>query len=150
MGNAIDCWATADASLSACDDRSGTRYDRNDSVYYIDGSPSITSEDRLFSGTSSATPIAVGIMATKLEYNRDWTALDLKDWFAQCGSAKTEHFYYGTESTTATDATWTDTNNMQGSLGYVLWDKLTGNEVDNKKFGTGGGLIANGVQFIRT
>ena len=25
-----------------------------------------------------------------------------------------------------------------------------GNEVDNKKFGTGGGLIANGVQFIRT
>lgn len=150
MGNAIDCWATADASLSACDDRSGTRYDRNDATYIIDGSTSITSEDRLFSGTSSATPIAVGIMATKLEYNRDWTALDLKDWFAQCGSAKTEHFYYGTESTTATDATWTDTNNMQGSLGYVLWDKLTGNEVDNKKFGTGGGLIANGVQFIRT
>ena len=150
MGNAIDCWATADASLSASDDRSGTRYDRNDSVYMIDGSPSITSEDRLFSGTSSATPIAVGIMATKLEYNRDWTALDLKNWFAQCGSASTTHFYYGTESTTATDATWTDTNNMQGSLGYVLWDKLTGNEKDNKKFGTSGGLTANGVQFIRT
>ena len=150
MGNAVDCWATADGSLSACEDNSGTRYNRADPHYIIDGQNSVESEDRLFSGTSSATPIAVGIMATKLEYNRSWTSLDLKDWFAECGSANPDHFYYATEATTATDPNWTDTNNMQGSLGYVLWDKLTGNEIDNKKFGTGGGLSVNGIQFIYT
>ena len=58
-----------------------SRYKRYDAYYSLDGTQSVESEDRQFNGTSSATPIAVGIMATKLEYNRDWTWADMKHWF---------------------------------------------------------------------
>ena len=82
MGNGVDIFALCDLSLSACEDNSATlsRYKRYDAYYSLDGTQSVESEDRQFNGTSS-TPIAVGIMATKLEYNRDWTWADMKHWF---------------------------------------------------------------------
>ena len=148
MGNAVDYFCTADSSLAGCDDNS-FQYDRYNAYYYIDGTISVESANCTFGGTSSATPISVGILATKLEYNRTWTALDLKDWAVSCGSANADHYYYGTEATTATDSNWTDSYNMQGNAGYVIWDKLTGNEPDKKKFISGGavGITCKGVTF---
>ena len=82
MGNGVDIFALCDLSLSHVRIILPPRYNRYDAYYSLDGTQSVESEDRLFNGTSSATPIAVGIMATKLEYNRDWTWADMKHWFS--------------------------------------------------------------------
>ena len=50
-----------------------TEYKRPDQYYTLVGTISTESRDCGFNGTSSACPISVGLMATKLEYNRDWT-----------------------------------------------------------------------------
>ena len=140
-----------DLSLSACDDNSSTRYNRNDAYYTLDGVQSAESEDRLFNGTSSATPIAVGLMATKLEYNRDWTWADMKNWFSTLGSwadltdaAGTSAVYSGTEAgSNMNDSNWTDTYNLQGSQAPIIWDAPTGAEPDVTRLVEGG----DGVTF---
>ena len=53
--------------------------------YTLDGCNLQSLKD--YSTSSSGTPIVVGLMATKLEYNRDWTWADMKNWFSTLGSA---------------------------------------------------------------
>ena len=149
MGNGIDCYAIGDDSLSACDDNSSTRYNRNDSTYRIEnyqivesgGTISDDSQDREFGGTSSACPVATGLMATKLQFNRTWTWSNLKDWLTnnvtdQSASA----FYTGTEATTATDD-----NNLQGALRKIIWDATTIEPASEKKLEISGNLVIDGV-----
>tara|TARA_B100001939_G_scaffold133974_1_gene116380 strand:- start:1111 stop:3429 length:2319 start_codon:yes stop_codon:yes gene_type:complete len=151
-GSAIDLWAMCDLGLSACEDNSGTRYNRYDAYYILDGVTSIESEDRLFNGTSSATPIAVGLMATKLEYNRDWTWADVRQWLGTLGSfesitdaAGTSAVYTGTEAgNNINDSNWLDSYNLQGSQAPMIWDAPTGNEPDQTKLMEGG---ANPISF---
>lgn len=153
-GEAVDVWAMCDMSLAACEDNtlSSDRYNRYDSYYTLDGVQSIESEDRLFNGTSSAAPIAVGIMATKLEYNRQWTWADMKNWFSTLGSfgsiadaAGTSAVYSGTEAgSNKNDTNWTDAYNLQGSQAPIIWDAPTGSEPDETKLIGGGG---DGITF---
>jgi hypothetical protein len=153
-GEAVDVWAMCDMSLAACEDNtsSSDRYNRYDSYYTLDGVQSAESEDRLFNGTSSATPIAVGIMATKLEYNRQWTWADMKNWFSTLGSfgsiadaAGTSAVYSGTEAgSNKNDTNWTDSYNLQGSQAPIIWDAPTGSEPDETKLIGGGG---DGITF---
>jgi len=145
-GNAVDCWTLCDNSLSACDDNTGTRYNRYDAFYTLGGIQSVESEDRLFNGTSSATPIAVGLIATKLEYNRHWTWADVKGWFNTLGSfesirdaAGTLAVYTGTEGgSNINDTNYLDSYNLQGSDAPLLWDAPTGNEPNISKLIEGG------------
>jgi hypothetical protein len=145
-GNAVDCWTLCDDSLAACDDNSGTRYNRYDDFYTLGGIQSVESEDRLFNGTSSATPIAVGLIATKLEYNRHWTWADVKGWFNTLGSfesirdaAGTLAVYTGTEGgSNINDTNYLDSYNLQGSDAPLLWDAPTGNEPNISKLMEGG------------
>lgn len=145
-GNAVDCWTLCDDSLSACDDNSGSRYARYDAFYTLSGLQSVESEDRLFNGTSSATPIAVGLLATKLEYNRSWTWADIKGWFNTLGSfatiadsAGTLAVYTGTEGgSNINDSNYLDSYNLQGSDAPLLWDAPTGNEPNISKLMEGG------------
>lgn len=131
MGTGIDCYAIGDDSLSAGDDNSGGRKNRHDSTYRIDnyqivesgGTISDDSQDIEFGGTSSACPVATGLMATKLQYNRTWTWSNLKTWLADRVTDQTETaMYTGTESTTANDSNWNDDFNLQGSLRKIIWD----------------------------
>ena len=121
-GNYVDCYATADNSLSA----SATGiFGRYDSFYTYDSTQSYVSLDQYFNGTSSACPIAVGLIATKLETNRTWTYDDVKNWLASdVGQQDKADFYYGTESTSANDTTWSDQNSLQGSPAIVVYDAL--------------------------
>ena len=81
------------------------------------------SYDRIFNGTSSACPIAVGLIATKLQYNRTWTSSDIKSWLTSTvGQQNAVDFYYGTESTTVNDTNWSDQNSIQGGAGIVPYD----------------------------
>ena len=78
MGNEIDCYAAADGILTA-KNVSGSGRARHDTkpsgesgfTYYYDNK---------FSGTSAACPVACGVIATKLEYNRNWGWQDVRNW----------------------------------------------------------------------
>jgi len=89
----------------------------------VTSTSSIESEDRIFNGTSSACPIAAGLIAAKLQYNRTWTYADVKNWLASdVGDTTTSYFYSGTEATTATDSNWTDSYNLHGSNLRIIYD----------------------------
>jgi len=127
MGNSIDCYAIGAESLSAVDDNStGAKYNRYDAYYTLDGVQSDNSQDRQFGGTSSACPVTVGLMATKLQEKRTWTWSDLKNWFStQVTDQSDSSFPAGTEGTTATDSNWNSYYNLQGSLRKIIWDAVT-------------------------
>jgi len=123
MGELIDCYAPALDTLAACDNRSSTRYTRNDDYYTISGSQSAESEDCIFGGTSSATPVTCGIIATKLQYNRTWTWQDVKNWLSnEVGTQSTLDFYHGTEETSATSSGWGDVYAVHHNEVVVVWD----------------------------
>ena len=152
MGNLIDCYASADRVLAACDDGTSTRFDRYDDTYYLNENnqqyPSSTSEDCEFGGTSAACPVVAGIIATKLEYNRDWTYADIKNWLRnEVGVITSTNFYYGTELTSATDTGWSDQNSLHDDSPVVIWDALTGGEPPESIKLSGGGLSITGVNI---
>lgn len=129
MGNAVDCFFAADNVLSAKDDNS-SGVSRYDNYYYLNGNKSVISQDGLFNGTSAACPVCAGFIATKLQYNRDWTIDDLKNWISQLSPQTSEEgFYFGGEATTSSDSLWDSTTRMHGNLGIVPYDDaLTTNE----------------------
>lgn len=120
MGEEIDCYAPADGTLSAV--ATGSGYSRSDTY---SGSTQV-SYDAKFSGTSSACPVATGLIATKLQYNRNWTWKDVKNWLkTQVNDQSTSEFYTGVESTTANAASWSDVNSIEGGRPLVIWDAPT-------------------------
>jgi len=132
MGNAIDFYIIGDDSLGA-QGGSNYSYSRNDSSYRLDvnynivssgGTQSLTSYDQRFGGTSSACPVGTGLLATKLQHNRDWTWSDLKDWLQDevTNQPSDAHFFQGTEATTSDDSNWNSTRNLQGGERKLLWD----------------------------
>ena len=130
MGNAVDVFAPADETLAACDNQSGSRINRYDAYYTIGGTQSAESEDRSFNGTSAACPIAAGLIAAKVQYNRNWGWSDVKAWFRESNTEQSsDDFYLGTEATTATDVTnWGDFANLHGAPPRVIWDSMSAGE----------------------
>jgi hypothetical protein len=140
MGNEIDCYAPADGTLTA-QAPVGT-YLRAD----IYPGLTLTPYDGKFSGTSSACPVACGLIATKLQFNRDWTWLDIRNWLKTVvDDANTDQFYTGTESTTATDENWIDVNSLEGGRPIVIWDALTGNEPEGYSLRISGAFTLSGI-----
>ena len=132
MGNAIDFYIIGDDSIGA---QGGSTWNlpRNDSSYRLDsnynivssgGTLSETSYDQRFGGTSSACPVGTGLLATKLQHNRDWTWSDLKDWLQDevTNQDSDTQFFQGTEATTSNDSNWNSYVNLQGSERKLLWD----------------------------
>ena len=88
------------------------------------GTLSATSYDRRFGGTSSACPVSAGLFATKLQHNRDWTWIDLKNWLETkvTDQSNDAEFLQGTEATTSSDSNWNSYRNLQGGARKILWD----------------------------
>ena len=137
MGNAVDCYIIGDDSIGA---QGGSinlsNYGRNDSSYRLDsnynivssgGTSSLTSYDRRFGGTSSACPVAAGLFATKFQYNRNWTWVDLKNWLGNqvTDQSNDSLFFQGTEATTSNSSNWNSYTNLQGGARKILWDAPT-------------------------
>ena len=157
MGNLVPFYAPAYDVLSGCDSNTNTRYNRYDAYYTINGNQSVESEDCRFGGTSAACPIACGLIATKLQYNREWSVEDVLDWVTnQVGTLDAADFFTGTESQTFNDSEWTDQNNTQGGEPIIIWDAATGNETESGdekiqlRFRNAGGIQISGVNFINT
>lgn len=113
----------------------------------------LTAYDAKFSGTSSACPVCAGMIATKLQYNRNWGWQDIRNWLRNVvGDADTSEFDTGVESTSATDTNWANVNSLEGGRPIVIWDALTGSEpegtpvviMENVKVFTGDGLNLTG------
>ena len=131
MGNEIDCFAAADGIITAVNSTSGkTRRDTysNSSLSMVDGR---------FSGTSAACPVAAGMIATKMQYNRDWTWEDVRNWLkgksqpvgvTTVGINTSGVFHHGVDSGTANATTWSDYNSLEGAHPAIIWDAPTGNE----------------------
>jgi len=157
MGNAVDFYTIGDGSIAA-KGGPGTGYNRNDSSYRLDssynivssgGTLSLTSQDRFFSGTSSACPVGAGLFATKLQYKRDWTWSNLKTWLDDkvTDQSSDTDFFQGTEATSSSDSNWSSTRNLQGSSRTILWDALTGSEGTSEFKIFGSNLTFTGVKI---
>ena len=141
MGEAINCFSPADGSLAACPPNPsiGTidivRYEylpvnspeylsKNGNTTWSDGqtgSP-LSSRDCRFSGTSSACPIACGLIATVVEFNRNWTEADIKTWLATLQNQNTTtDFHDIAEETTADGTGHSDLNALQGATARVIY-----------------------------
>ena len=158
-GNLLPFYACADQTLAACDNNwPGTNYNRYDAYYTLNASQSVESEDCLFSGTSSACPVACGIIATKLESNRSWEYTDVLNWVTNSvGTLSASEMYAGTEGSNAgTAADWNDSSSLQGGDPIILWDALTGNEQEDGsplislRLKNANGLKLSGINFINT
>ena len=127
MGELVKFYAPGAGTLAASTNY-GSRDNRYDSTYVIDGVTSTTSEDDDFGGTSSACPTAAGLIATKLQFMRHWTVDDVLGWIEKrLGQLSSSDFYSGTEDTSASSG-WTDDYSTQGGASTILWDAETGGE----------------------
>ena len=134
MGTGIDCYGAADDTLT-CDGRdSDLTYPHPETYTGLGFVP----YDVDFSGTSSACPTCAGWITTKLQYNRDWTWRDVKNWLNNnCGRQSPDRFYYGDNITgfTSTTQAWEDMYSVQmyGQGPVVIWDAPTGSPSEPKK-----------------
>ena len=149
MGNGIDYWAIGDNSMSAGDENYtfGSRVSRYHDTYTLNGQTSMSSKDIEFGGTSSACPVSVGILATKLQYNRTWTWQNVKEWLQNEVTNTSTMFSEPNEATSATDSNWLSYTNIQGNNKKILWDAATGSEPATEMKLSGSGLSITGVDL---
>lgn len=118
-GEGIDCYAPADGTLAA-NRGYGQTWPRPDTYQSLTvNSGNATDTD--FDGTSAACPVATGLIATVLEFNRDWGWNEVKTWIGSLEIQDASDFYLGTESTTPTTGNWTDYESLEGGDPRVLY-----------------------------
>lgn len=141
-GNSIDVYAPADGTLAAnlSYPSVGNRPDTYSGFGY-------TATDCTFGGTSAACPVAAGFIATVLEHNRSWDWQEVKEWLGRLDTQTSEVFYYGLESTTATDPNWFDYRSLEGGLAKVIYQ---GGFIFSRRFIKTGSFSINGAMTIRT
>jgi hypothetical protein len=87
------------------------------------GPGSVIFTDAKFSGTSAACPVACGLIATALQYNRTWGWADVRNWLRNDISVQDpSKFYVGVDSSTADAASWADVNSLEGSDARVIYN----------------------------
>lgn len=120
-GNGIDFYMPADGTLAA--NRSyaseGEYPDTYPGFTANSGSGAGVPEDCAFGGTSAACPVAAGFIATLVGLNRNWTYQDVLNYIDSLDTQTAQDFYFGSESTSATDANWNDLNSLEGGPAKV-------------------------------
>ena len=134
MGTGIDVYGAADDTLTADGENTSQTYVHPETYSGL----TLTPYDIDFGGTSSACPTVAGWITTKLQYNRDWTWREIKDWLKnQCGTQDPSRFYYGDDITsfTATTQAWEDMYaiHQYGQGPVVIWDAPTGSPNEPQK-----------------
>lgn len=119
MGDQIDVFTPGDGTLSSAR-TPYTSYNR-----YDQRAGGLTSYDTRFSGTSSACPTAVGLIATALETNRSWTWQNVRTWLQTLTLQDASTFYQGPDPATATSSDWSDLNSLMGGVRRVGYNNIT-------------------------
>ena len=115
-GPAIDFYAPGDGTLAATVASQGV-IQRLDDTYSDLTVYSGNCYDARFSGTSAAAPVAAGLLASVMQYNRGWTWEDLKNWIqTNVELQPADSFNQGTEPTTPNDTDWTQADHAYESL----------------------------------
>ena len=163
-GNNIDLFAPADGSLAATVGSYGTDVPRFDDLYvsksgnstWGDGTTGTvsSSRDTRFSGTSAACPVACGLIATVVEFNRSWTVSDIKTWLATLQNQDTTNDFYDTvEETAANGNGHADRNSLQGATARVIYQggtfTHTTKETTTKPVTLGSGISITGAWNIQ-
>lgn len=97
--------------------------------------------DTAFSGTSAACPVTAGFISTVLQYNRNWTWKEVRQFLHNLPEQDATRFYQGPDPSTATSSNWSDLNSLMGGARRVLY-----NETDYTST-NGSGLIMTNVGF---
>lgn len=118
MGDQIDAYLPADGTLTSNQSYS-PQYARYDTY-----AGAIASFDCGFSGTSAACPVAAGLIATALEYNRSWDWNDVRTWLQGLTEQSDTTFYQGTDPTTADSLDWSDLNSLMGGTRKVAYNQF--------------------------
>jgi hypothetical protein len=79
--------------------------------------------DAKFSGTSAACPVATGLLATVLQYNRTWGWADVRSWLRNNVDVQDPNkFHVGVDSSTANATSWDDVNSLEGGEARVIYN----------------------------
>lgn len=104
------------------------------------GGQPISFYDCLFGGTSSACPTAAGLIAIKLENNRNWGWQQIRTWLRSLREQPSANFYQGPDPSTANSADWADVVSLMGSTRTVLYQE----DLQSVRF-SGAGLSMTGA-----
>jgi hypothetical protein len=99
-----------------------------------------------FSGTSAACPVAAGLIATALEYNRSWGWSDVRTWLQGLTSQSDTTFYQGPDPATADSADWADLNSLMGGTRKVAYNQFPISRINL----SGAGLTVSGAGLAIT
>ena len=151
-GSGIDFYMPADGTLAA--NRAYTAEGRYPDTYpgftADSGSGAGVPEDCAFGGTSAACPVAAGFVACLMSLNRNWTYQDVLDYINSLDVQTTADFYYGSESTSETDANWNDYESLEGGearVGYQDITKITQTTFPTRSSSVGAGLTFKGLDI---
>ena len=100
------------------------------------------------------------MIATKVQYNRNWDYADILNWVTtSVGTQAAGDMVVGNDSSSPTatgTGEWNDNTSLQGGLPIIIWDAPTGNEPgaeDTKvrlNITNAAGLNISGVNIINT
>ena len=134
MGNAVDAYAPGEMTIAATAQDGAVNgysflYERHPgTAYSYDGvNLSEISYDNSFTGSSSACPLAAGLIATVLEQNRGWNYSSVLLYISNnVGTQTPIQFYSGSESTQYNDQNFTDFHSIEGGSPTILWNAPLG------------------------
>jgi hypothetical protein len=147
MGSQIDTYAPGDGTLSSAQGTTayGVAFNRYDQT-----PGGLTSYDTRFSGTSSACPVATGLIATILETNRSWTWSNIRTWLQSLTVQNISTFYQGPDPATATSADWADLVSLMGGSRTVIYNAAVAPNVVASIGGAGLTIGGSGLTFTFT
>ncbi len=122
-GTAVDVLAPASGTLSAAGNSSQETFERYDSQSFYSWL-SKDAYDCVISGTSTASPVAAGLIASKLTKNLKWGIKNVKKYIKYLmPNLLTSNFEVGTgDITTATDSGWNVVNNLHGQDPKIIFN----------------------------
>lgn len=79
-----------------------------------------------FGGTSSACPVAAGLIATILQENRTWDWRTVKKYLNSALKTQSKNsFHIGKECRNTNDSKWSDKNSLEGSRPIIIYNPQT-------------------------
>lgn len=143
MGDQIDAYLPADGTLTSNQSYSPqfARYD----TY----AGAIASFDCRFGGTSAACPVAAGLIATALEYNRSWGWAEVRTWLQSLNTQSNTTFYQGPDPQTANSVDWADLVSLMGGTRKVAYNVIPEPQPVSTTIG-GAGLAVSGAGLTIT